>query len=134
MADKEKPIPTNPGPEWLYQQALAAGTFLIQKCDSCNTYIHYPRFLCPSCGSDKTSQAEAKGTGTVYSTSVIRQRPESGGDYNIALIDLDEGPRLMSRVDGVEPTEVAIGMKVKAKIIAPGDGKDAAPLLVFEKA
>jgi uncharacterized OB-fold protein len=134
MADKEKPAPTNPGPEWLYQQALAAGKFLIQKCGSCGAHVHYPRLLCTHCGSDKLLQIEAAGTGTVYSTSVIRQRPESGGDYNIALIDLDEGPRLMSRVDGVEPTEVTIGLKVKAKIIAPGDGKDAAPLLVFEKA
>ncbi|MEX2450882.1 MAG: OB-fold domain-containing protein [Rhodospirillales bacterium] len=131
MAEKKaSPPPENPGPDYIFQEGLKNGTFLIQKCDSCGTFIHYPRFLCPSCGSDKTSQAEAKGTGTVYSTSVVRQRPERGGDYNLALIDLDEGPRLMSRVEGVDPTKVTIGLKVKAKIVTEND----APLLVFEKA
>ena len=132
-APKEKP-PTNPGPEWIYQEALKAGKFLIQKCDRCGAHIHYPRLLCPSCGSDKISQIEASGGGTVYSTSVVRQRPERGGDYNLALIDLDEGPRLMSRVEGIEPAEVTIGLKVKAKIDTPSDDKDDAPLVVFEKA
>jgi uncharacterized OB-fold protein len=66
----------------------------------------------------------------VYTTSVVRQRPERGGDYNLALIDLDEGPRMMSRVEGIEPTEVTIGLKVKAKVDTSGDD----PIVVFEKA
>ena len=131
MAEKKAPPPPeNPGPEYLYQEGLKAGKFLIQKCDGCGEHIFYARLLCPSCCSDKVSQLEASGGGTVYTTSVVRQRPERGGDYNLALIDLDEGPRMMSRVEGIEPTEVTIGLKVKAKVDTSGDD----PIVVFEKA
>ena len=92
--------------------------------------IHYPRLLCTDCGADRLETVEASGGGTVYSTSVIRRRPERGGDYNIALVDLDEGPRLMSRVEGLAPDDVTIGMRVKARIAAA----DGAPLLVFDAA
>ncbi|MEI7949463.1 MAG: OB-fold domain-containing protein [Gammaproteobacteria bacterium] len=52
----------------------------------------------------------------VYSTSVVRQKPEKGGDYNVALIELDEGPRMLSRVMDLDPDKVKIGMKVSAHI------------------
>ena len=130
MADKDTPRPENPGPDWVYRQALAEGRFVIQKCESCGTCIHYPRLLCTECGSNRLDTIDASGAGSVYSTSVIRRRPERGGDYNIALVDLDEGPRLMSRVEGLAPDEVTIGMRVKARIAAA----DGAPLLVFDAA
>ena len=130
MAQQDTPRPENPGPDWLYRQALSEGRFVIQRCASCGTCIHYPRLLCTACGSDALETVEASGSGTVYSTSVIRRRPERGGDYNIALVDLDEGPRLMSRVEGLAPDEVTIGMRVKARIADAGD----APLLVFDAA
>ena len=60
----------------------------------------------------------------------MRDRPENGGDRNIVLIDLAEGVRLMSRVEGLPPGEVRIGMKVRARIAAG----DAGPLLVFDPA
>ena len=129
MANNEIPEPENPGPDRIYQKALSEGRFLIQKCASCGACIHYPRLLCTHCGSDRLDTIDASGNGTVYSTSVVRQRAERGGDYNIALIDLDEGPRLMSRVEGLEPDAVTIGMKVKSRIATV----DGAPLLVFEK-
>jgi uncharacterized OB-fold protein len=52
----------------------------------------------------------------VYSTTVVRQKPERGGDYNIALVDLFEGARMLSRVEGIAPAEVRIGMAVEAVI------------------
>ena len=121
--------PENPGPDRIHRKALSEGRFLIQKCASCGACIHCPRLLCTHCGSDRLQTIEASGNGTVYSTSVIRQRAERGGDYNVALIDLDEGPRLMSRVEGIEPEDVTIGMRVKARIAIVDD----APLLVFDR-
>lgn len=129
MADNEIPEPENPGPDWIHRKALSEGRFIIQKCASCGACIHYPRLLCTHCGSDRLETIDASGNGTVYSTSVVRQRAERGGDYNVALIDLDEGPRLMSRVEGLEPADVTIGMRVKARITTV----DGAPLLVFDK-
>ena len=56
----------------------------------------------------------ASGRATVYATSVVRVRPEDGADYNIALVDLQEGPRMMTRIVDVAPEEVRIGDAVTA--------------------
>ena len=65
----------------------------------------------------------------VYSTTVMRKPPQSA-NYNVALIDLAEGPRMMSRVEGIAPEAVKIGMAVRARIIT----EDDAPVVVFEPA
>ena len=57
----------------------------------------------------------------------MRRKPEAGGDYDVSLVDLDEGVRMMSRVEGVPPAEVKIGMRVRAKII----NNNGAGLVVF---
>jgi hypothetical protein len=122
MADKPAPAPiAHPGPDYIYQAALAAGTFQIQRCDACASHIFYPRHLCPVCGSAKISWVAASGDGTVYSTTMIRQRPEAGGNKNICIVELAEGPRLMSRIEGVAAEEVTIGMAVSAEIAGSGD-------------
>ena len=109
------------GPERIYQQYLAAGEFRIQRCDGCQKHVFYPRYLCPECGSASLSWTRPSGRGTVHSTTVMRRRPESGGDFNVSLVDLDEGPRLMSRVEDVAPHEVQIGMPVAARIAGGGE-------------
>ena len=115
------------GAELRYQTALNEGRFLIQRCEGCKRHVFYPRVVCPHCGSDSLAWVEPKGTGVVYSTTTVRRKPDAGGDYDVSLIDLDEGVRMMSRVDGIAPTEVKIGMRVRAKVI---DNKGAG-LVVF---
>ena len=116
-----------PGPEQSYKNKLAQGRFEIQKCAGCGKHVFYPRVICPHCGADKLGWVAASGAGVVYSTTVVRRKPDAGGDYNVALVDLAEGPRMMSRVAGVEPTAVKIGMKVKARIAKDGE----APVVEF---
>jgi len=116
------------GVEAQYRQALDQGRFLIQHCGGCNRAVFYPRMVCPHCGADKLAFKPADGRGTVYSTTVVRRKPEAGGDYNVALIDLQEGVRLMSRVEGVAPTDVRIGMAVRARVIQ----QDGHGLVVFD--
>lgn len=118
------------GPEKHYHDQLAQGVFQIQRCTSCSKSVFYPRVVCPHCGSDHLEWFEPSGKGTVYSTTVVRRKPEHGGDYNVALIDLQEGVRMMSRVEGVSPDEVTIGMAVQAGVIDTKEGK----LVVFNKA
>ncbi|MFN0002330.1 MAG: Zn-ribbon domain-containing OB-fold protein [Pseudohongiellaceae bacterium] len=115
---------SGPGPLRVYQDALNQGKFLIQQCKDCGAYVFYPRVLCNHCGSAALKWIEPTGRAVVYSTSVIRQKPEKGGDYNVALIQLEEGPRLLSRVMDVEPDKVTIGMAVSAHI-AELDGQRA---------
>ncbi len=107
---------SGPGRVQLYQQALAQGRFLIQQCKDCGKHVFYPRLLCKHCGSAVLKWVEPTGRATVYSTSIVRQKPENGGDYNVALIELEEGPRLLSRVMDVDPDKVKIGMAVSAHI------------------
>jgi uncharacterized OB-fold protein len=100
----------------MHQDALIQGKFIIQQCKSCGKHVFYPRVLCPHCGSIDMKWIEPTGRGVVYSTSVVRQKPEKGGDYNVALIELEEGPRMLSRVMDIEPAKVKIGMKVSAHV------------------
>ncbi|MEO1650045.1 MAG: Zn-ribbon domain-containing OB-fold protein [Pseudomonadota bacterium] len=127
MSDQDAPFDGD-GPEKRFNDYLAAGKFMIQRSQSSGAYVFYPRTIAPGTGTADLEWVEASGDGTVYSTTVNRQRPEKGGDYNIALIDLAEGPRMMSRVVGIDPHDVAIGMKVRAKVDSIGD----APAVVFE--
>lgn len=126
----EKDTAMTPSMSSQYQAALDAGQFHIQRCKACAKAIFYPRELCPHCGSDQLAWEPASGKGTVYSTTVIRRKADAGGDYNVALIDLAEGPRMMSRVEGMAPADVKIGMAVKAQVITH-NGKG---LVVFNAA
>ena len=81
-----------------HQRALDEGRFLVQKCGGCGQHIYFPREVCPHCGSDDLALVAPSGLGTVYSVTTVRRKPDAGGDYNVCLIDLDEGVRLMSRV------------------------------------
>jgi uncharacterized OB-fold protein len=121
---------TGPGPAKIYRDNLAAGRLELQICESCVRQVFPPNVLCPHCGAPRLRWATASGAGTVYSTTVVHERPEQGGERNIALIDLAEGARMMSRVEGVAPEAVRIGMRVKARIAATEGG----PLLVFDPA
>lgn len=112
-----------PGAEAKYRAALNEGRFIIQRCGDCGRHVFFPRSICPHCWSARLDWVEPKGTGTVYSTTTVRRKPEAGGDYDVSLIDLDEGVRLMSRVEGVPPAEVKIGSRVRAKVrVADGIG------------
>ena len=88
--------------------------------------VFYPRAVAPVTGGD-LSWRVSKGLGTVYSTTVVHYRDEP--PLNVALIDMDEGFRLMSRVEDIDPMAVKIGMRVKFRA-HPGDQKQS-PYPVF---
>lgn len=118
---------TDKGPDATYADYLQGGDWRIQKCTSCGSHVFHPRLICPTCKSVEFEWVKPSGDGTVHSTTVIRRKPERGGAYNVALVDLAEGCRMMSRVDGITPTEVKIGMKVSASLAE----KDGQKLVVF---
>ncbi len=117
-------------PEREFFDALGDGRFLLQHCAACDGWVFYPRAACPHCGGRALDWREASGGGTVYATSVVRRRPEQGPPYNVALIDLAEGPRMMSRVESVAPEAVRIGMPVTALVDRSGE----TPVVVFRPA
>lgn len=115
-------------PESDYQRHLSEGRFMLQRSRQSGAYVFYPRVAEPGSGRTDLEWVQASGRGIVYSTTVVRQRPPTP-HYNVALIDLAEGVRMMSRVEGVEPDAVMIGQAVQAKIVR--DASDVA-VVIFE--
>lgn len=121
MSIDAAPSVNGSGPEKRYFDRLQSGEFEIQRCQACGRHVFYPRVACPLCGSRNLNWVRPSGRGIVYSTTVVRRALEDGGDYNVSLIDLEEGPRMMSRVLGVAADRVRIGTAVTARIEAEGD-------------
>lgn len=103
-------------PEAEFMAFLAQGKFMIQRSRDSGRYIFHPRIVEPGTASSNLEWVEASGEGTVYSTTAVSQKPPAK-PFNVALIDLAEGPRMMSRVDGIPADQVAIGMKVRARVV-----------------
>lgn len=116
------------GPAIAFQKHLAAGRFMIQRGVNSGKYVYFARTVAPGTGED-LEWVEASGLGTVYSTTAIPKRPPEPAQ-NIALIDLDEGPRMMSRVEGIEASQVQIGMRVQAAI-RPCETEEGSHIVVF---
>jgi uncharacterized OB-fold protein len=114
-------------PEQQYHAFLAQGKFMLLRAKASGRFIFYPRVAEPLTGDTDLEWVAASGLGRVYSVTVVRKRPPEQ-DYNVALIDLQEGPRMMSRVDGIAPADVRIGMAVQAKVVQ----QDDRALVVFE--
>ncbi|MGY3387586.1 putative OB-fold protein [Bradyrhizobium sp. USDA 3311] len=98
------------GPQETYERFVAGGRFMIQRARRTGEYLFYPKIMSPS-GEVDLEWVEASGGGTVYSITVARKRD---GAYNVALIDLDEGPRMMSTVVG--GNAISIGARVRARV------------------
>ncbi len=111
-----------------YQAELDAGRFCLQNCPQCQKHVFVPRELCPHCGASPLRWVRATGLGTVYASTTISRKPDAGGNYNVSLIDLDEGVRMMSRVDGQAPEAVRIGQRVQARV----EQQDGRGLVLFQ--
>jgi uncharacterized OB-fold protein len=111
-------IPTIDPASAPYWAAAREGRLLIAKCASCQRVHHYPRALCPHCWSEDVAPVQASGRGTLYTFSTVyvndlepfRQRLP----YVAALVELDEGPRLMTTIEGADPADLRVGMPVVA--------------------
>ena len=111
-----------------YLEHLEKGELAYQFSPKAGKAVFYPRVLCPFTGSDKLEWRVSKGLGTVYSTTVVY--PAKGDPYNVALIDCDEGFRLMSRVEDIDPKKVQIGQRVHFRVHRPGGEEPPCPVFV----
>ena len=91
------------------------GELLIQRCISCGTLRHPPRPMCGECGSLVWDTVRSSGRGEVYSFVVHHHPPVPGFEipFVVALIELEEGTRLVSNLTGVAPEDVRVGMSVE---------------------
>jgi uncharacterized protein len=117
MKEYKKPLP-QPTP-WSkpFWEGCKRHEFLIQRCQNCQKAIFYPKLFCPDCLSSNLEWMKASGRGKIYSYMVVYsyQPTEFEGDlpYVVAIIDLDEGVRMMSNIIGCPPETVKCDMKVQ---------------------
>jgi uncharacterized OB-fold protein len=110
-----------------YWDGARQGRLLIAECGACGTVHHYPRPFCPHCWSDDVHPLRASGTGTLYTYSTVyandlppfRERLP----YVAAIVELAEGPRVMTTIEGAQPDALRVGMAVTASF-RPVDADD----------
>ena len=124
MAEAQSPLA-------IYQSYLDKGQLAYQWSPEAGRAVFYPRLVCPYSGSTTLEWRVASGRGTVYATTVTH--PQQGKPYNVALIDCDEGFRLMSRVEEIDPAWVKIGMRVRFRVHPAEGDQPAYPVFTPEK-
>ncbi len=122
-----RPVPdADTAPYW---EGVSAGELRLQRCGACGLAVFYPRAVCPHCGGDRLSWFTAAGTGTVYSYTVVHRafgEFAAQAPFTVALVDLDEGVRMMTRIVGpsaARPGGVHIGQRVRMEVARVGDAE-----------
>lgn len=111
-----------------YWDAAAEGRLLLRRCraEGCGAAHHYPREFCPRCWSDDVGWEEATGRATLYTWSVVHRNdlPPFGDrvPYVAAVVDLAEGPRMMTEITDCPEHELRIGMPLRVHFRGAGAG------------
>ncbi len=124
-----RPAPIVTDDNAFYWEGAAEGKLLAQRCGDCGTLRHPPRPMCPQCRSLAIELVTLSGRGTLYSYAVLHHPQNPAFDYPVlaALVDLDEGVRLLSELAGIAPDDIRIGMPLAADF-APTYGGMAVPV------
>jgi uncharacterized OB-fold protein len=100
-----------------FWEACARHELVLQRCAACSSAVFYPRSVCPACGSSELTWVPAGGFGTLHTYTVARRpthrKLADRVPYVIAIVELDEGPRLTSTVVGTDPDDLTIGSRVQ---------------------
>ena len=108
-----------------------AGELRIQRCTACAKHYLYPRTHCPNCGSAKTEWVKASGRGRLYSY-VISHMAAPGWEgevpYVIAVVQLDEGPRMLSNLVGMPADPAALVLDTPLQVVFEARGNMMLPL------
>lgn len=115
-ASHPKPLPAITQENRPFWEGCKLGKLLLQYCDQCQQHQFYPRLYCMHCGSTVVRWIEASGRAVIYSYTIIHQNksPEFVRDtpYNVAVVQLEEGPRMMCNIVEIHPSKLRIGLPV----------------------
>ncbi|MCP4007597.1 MAG: Zn-ribbon domain-containing OB-fold protein [bacterium] len=122
------PRPPQPQPDALtkaYWEACRRGSLEVSACEDCGHLFLPPGPCCPQCWSMQLGVRPVSGRGHVFSFTIYRRtyHPGMPEPYVVALVQLDEGPRLISNIVGCEPEEVSVDMPVRVRFEDVGDFK-----------
>ena len=125
MSEYEKPLPVLEGFSAEFYGFCKQGELRFQRCSDCNAWRHVPRELCAECGSWDWAWALSSGKGEVFTFTVVGRALHPAfaedGPYAVTVVQMDEGVRVLSKVQGVPPEELAIGMRVEVGFEAVTD-------------
>ena len=117
-----------------FWEAAERGELAVQRCPACGRWIHYPRAVCLGCGGTQLSFEPVSGNGTLYSWSwAHRPAGRAFADkqpYLVALVELEEGVRMMTTLDDVDPDDLTVGMPVRLSRFEP-TAEDGPPVPIF---
>jgi uncharacterized OB-fold protein len=117
MGDYNKPLPIIDNDTKVFWEACNNERLVIQQCQDCSHYIFYPRIICPYCMSEQIEWKEVSGKGKIYSYTVARRPADSNFSddvpYVIALVELDEGVRMMTNIINISVEEVQCDLDVE---------------------
>jgi uncharacterized protein len=118
LPEPKRPLP-KPTPETRhFWEGTRAGELRLQRCDECRHVYFPPRPFCPKCASRKVSAFKASGRATLYSY-VINNRPipPFTAPYAIAVVELAEGPRMMTNIVGCAQTPEALQLDMPLEVV-----------------
>lgn len=99
-----------------YLEYCKQGVLAYQYCPDDDSVVFYPRFYSPVSGSPNLEWRISAGLGTVYATTSVYGRDREKPPHNVSIIELDEGFRMMSRVEDIPSLDVTIGMRVQVRM------------------
>jgi hypothetical protein len=116
-AAARRPAPILTDDNHAFWDAAKEGRLVTQRCVGCGRLQHPPRPMCPSCHGIEQEVLDLAGTGVVYSYSILHHPQHPSFDYPViaALVDLDEGVRIVSNLVDIPASEVRIGLPVAVR-------------------
>lgn len=111
MIDPTYPRPTPTALSRPFWDAANQGRLILQKCGACGRFRWTPQILCTHCQSEDFAWEEVSGEGVIYSYTVVRRAPLPAFEppYVLAVVELAEGPLMLTRLTDCEPDAVSIG-------------------------
>ena len=117
----ERPLPTPDPLTAPFWDSLRQHAMQLQRCASCDQFVYYPRPVCPACGSDYLVWTPVSGRGVVHAFTIPHRHPDPAFaarlPYVVALVELDEGVRMLANLVDVEPTPEAVRVGLPVELV-----------------
>ncbi len=121
MAEDARPLPIPDPVTRPFWESLRAHAIRLQRCGTCERFVFYPRPLCPFCFSDQLVWTPVSGRGVVHAFTIPHRHPNPAfaarAPYVVALVELEEGVRMLSNLVDVDPTPQAVSVGLLVEIV-----------------
>jgi uncharacterized protein len=117
----QKPLPVADPVTAPFWESVKAHAMQLQRCNGCGRFIFYPRGVCPHCFSDDLAWQPVAGTGAVHAFTIVQRHPSPAfndeAPYVVALIELDEGVRMLSNLVDIEPDPASVKVGLPVEVV-----------------